>query len=91
MWTSVAAAIGAATMAIPLHAEAVPRCADRAGVMPAADGAGGVFAPAGRALWQRLDRLPPAAEILTVFRTVDGCPTPVVVRYGIGAAAKRGR
>ena len=35
--------------------------------------------------FRRLDRLPPAAEYLTVFRTVDRCPAPVVVRYDIGA------
>ncbi len=35
--------------------------------------------------FQRLDRLPPAAEYLTVYRAVGGCPTPVVVAYGIGA------
>ncbi|MBV9843142.1 MAG: hypothetical protein JOY99_16680 [Sphingomonadaceae bacterium] len=37
-----------------------------------------------RARAQRLDQLPPAAEILTVLRAVDGCARPVVVRYGIG-------
>ena len=40
------------------------------------------------ASFQRLDRLPPAAEIRTVLRAVDGCEAPVVVvRYGIGGRA----
>ena len=34
---------------------------------------------------RRLDQLPPANLYLTVFRTVDGCPKPVVVRYDVGA------
>lgn len=34
--------------------------------------------------FRRLDQLPPAAEYLTVYRAVDRCPSPVVVRYGIG-------
>ena len=41
-------------------------------------------ARAGQDGFRRLDRLPPAAEYLTVFRTVDRCPAPVVVRYDIG-------
>lgn len=38
--------------------------------------------------FRRLDRLPAAAEYLTVFRTVDRCPAPVVVRYNIGVSAR---
>ncbi len=34
---------------------------------------------------RRLDLLPPAQHVLTVFRTVDGCLAPVVVRSNIGA------
>ena len=34
---------------------------------------------------RRLDQLPPANLYLTVFRTVDGCTKPVVVRYEVGA------
>lgn len=37
---------------------------------------------------KRLDELPPANLVLTVLRTEDGCSTPVIVRYGIGAPAK---
>lgn len=33
---------------------------------------------------QRLDRLPPAKEILTVIHSIDGCQKPVVVRDNIG-------
>ncbi|WP_156340289.1 hypothetical protein [Sphingomonas sp. Leaf17] len=33
----------------------------------------------------KLGDLPPAAQIQTVWRQVDGCPTPVVLRDGIGA------
>ncbi len=45
-------------------------------------------ARAGKDGFRRLDRLPPAAEYLTVFRTVDRCPAPVVVRYAIGATPR---
>ena len=41
-------------------------------------------ARAGQDGFRRLDRLPSAAEYLTVFRNVDRCPAPVVVRYDIG-------
>ena len=34
---------------------------------------------------QPLGAMPPAAEIRAVYRTVDGCPAPVVLRKGIGA------
>lgn len=33
---------------------------------------------------RRLDRLPPAQHVLAVFRTVDGCLAPVIVRSEIG-------
>lgn len=39
--------------------------------------------------FQRLDRLPPAAAYLTVYRSVDGCPAPVIIRYNIGAPTPR--
>lgn len=38
--------------------------------------------------FQRLDRLPPAAEFLAVYRRVGQCPAPVVVRYNIGTARR---
>lgn len=39
----------------------------------------------GTATVRRLGEMPPAAHVLTVYRAVDGCPTPVVLRRGIGA------
>lgn len=33
----------------------------------------------------KLGELPPASQFLTVYREVDGCPKPVVVRRDIGA------
>jgi len=33
---------------------------------------------------RRLGDLPPANHVLTVYREVDRCPAPVIVRYGIG-------
>lgn len=38
---------------------------------------------------QTLGELPPAAQIQTVWRQVDNCPTPVVLRDGIGANEKQ--
>ena len=32
---------------------------------------------------------PPARQILTVLRTVDGCSKPVVIREDVGAPARR--
>ena len=37
---------------------------------------------------RKMGDLPPAAQIQTVWRQVDGCPTPVVLRDGIGANAR---
>ena len=34
---------------------------------------------------RKLGEMPGAAQILTVYRTVDKCPEPVVLRRGIGA------
>ncbi|WP_019831446.1 hypothetical protein [Sphingomonas sp. PR090111-T3T-6A] len=42
----------------------------------------------GKAGFQRLDKLPPANEQLTVIHSVDGCQKPVIVRYGIGGDPK---
>ena len=33
---------------------------------------------------RKLGEMPAAAQILTVYRTVDKCPEPVVLRRGIG-------
>jgi hypothetical protein len=38
-----------------------------------------------QASFKRLGDLPPAAHVLTVFRRIDGCVTPVVLRNGIEA------
>jgi hypothetical protein len=51
-------------------------------------------APAGagvRAELRKLDELPPANLVLAVYNQVDGCPVPVIVRYGLGGEALRGR
>lgn len=45
----------------------------------------------GRARFRRLDELPPAAAVKLVDRRVDGCETPLVVRYGIGSRPHQGR
>ncbi|MGI4876400.1 MAG: hypothetical protein ACRYG4_02815 [Janthinobacterium lividum] len=75
-------AVAALSLSAPALADIVPEwtsrtCAVDTRVLPAAaaklDG------------FHRLDRLPPAAEYLTVYRAVGRCPAPVVVRYGIGA------
>jgi hypothetical protein len=34
---------------------------------------------------RKLGEMPPADQVLTVYRTEDGCPKPVVVRRDIGA------
>ena len=39
---------------------------------------------------RRLDELPPANLVRTVLRTEDGCSTPEIVRYDIGAPAETG-
>jgi hypothetical protein len=38
---------------------------------------------------RRLGELPPGQLTLTVFREVDGCPDPLIVRYGIGSPEAR--
>lgn len=43
-------------------------------------------AAAGQGGFQRLDHLPAAKEYLTVYRSIGGCPAPVIVRYDIGAS-----
>ncbi len=35
---------------------------------------------------QRLGDLPPADQIKTVYREMNGCPAPLVVRSGVGAS-----
>ena len=47
--------------------------------------------PAEAARFRKLVDLPPANLQLTVLRTEDGCIVPVIVRYGIGAPARRDR
>jgi len=36
----------------------------------------------------RLTAEPPAKQVLTVLRTVDGCSTPVVIREDVGEAPR---
>ncbi len=38
-----------------------------------------------KATFKLLGELPPANHVLTVWRSVAGCPQPVVLREGIGA------
>lgn len=33
---------------------------------------------------RKLGDMPPADQIKTVYRSKDGCPDPLVVRYGVG-------
>lgn len=42
----------------------------------------------GKAGFKRLDQLPPANQQLALYRTIDGCQKPVIVRYGIGGDPK---
>ena len=37
---------------------------------------------------QRLDKMPPATAFRTVYREVDGCPTPVTLRKDIGNSVR---
>ena len=52
-------------------------------VRPAQGGEGGEPVRA-----ERLGELPPGNLILAVVRNIDKCQVPVIVRYGIGAAAE---
>lgn len=36
-----------------------------------------------------LGEMPPARQVLAVYRSIDGCPTPVVVRDEVGANVRR--
>ena len=38
---------------------------------------------------RRLGDMPPARQVLGVYRSIDGCPTPVVVRDEVGANGRR--
>lgn len=74
---ALAAAPGA-EVALPNNVPA--RCGEVYGVRPAAAG----DRPRGR----RLGDLPPADHVLTVFRTIDRCPAPVIVRSDIGGSQR---
>lgn len=37
---------------------------------------------------QRLDKMPPATAFRTVYREVDRCPTPVILRKDIGNSVR---
>ncbi len=52
------------------------QCKPTAGLVDHRDGTASV---------RPLAEMPPAARVLTVYREVDGCPTPVVLRRGVGA------
>lgn len=51
---------------------------------PCAPGATMVGAAAGKPGVRKLGEMPPASQILTVYRTVDRCPVPVVLRRDVG-------
>ncbi len=63
---------------------------ERPGIRPNCPATGPQMVEAkGHAGFQRLDKLPPANEQLTVLRTEGGCEKPVIVRYGIGGNPAR--
>ena len=45
----------------------------------------------GKGKFNRLGELPPAQLMLTVYREVDGCSEPVIVRHGYGLGAPPAR
>lgn len=77
-----AMALMAAVGVAPPAADAKPICQN--------DAPQAVDHPSPEATLRRLDELPPANLVRTVLRTEDGCSTPEIVRYGIGAPAKSG-
>lgn len=72
-----------APAALPQMPELRRDCPVDARVRPVGDPEAGRF--------RRLGDLPPAAHLLTVFRVVDGCPAPVIVRADIGAGIRARR
>ena len=73
---------GTAQTARPARAGApTPRTAKPADCQPTA---GIVTYRGGDVGPRKLGDLPPASQIYAVYNEVDGCPTPVVVREGIG-------
>ncbi len=72
-----------AALALPTAADARPPLAIRDGkpCMPTAALVGGEPQNPGI---RKLGDLPPAAQILTVYHTVDNCPEPVVLRREVG-------
>lgn len=40
---------------------------------------------------QKLGDEPPASRLYTLYRSVDGCPQPIVLQDGIGANKHKGR
>lgn len=72
-----------ATLALPTvdaHAQIVAgvhRCTNA--------GASQVRATGSKSGIHKLGEMPPAKQILTVLREIDGCSQPVVLRQGIGA------
>jgi hypothetical protein len=82
-------------LALPAASAAMPAPADiRAGTAsvrcPPGSGLRMAARPARGAAVRRLGDEPPAALVLTVWREVGGCPTPAVLREGIGAGPERG-
>jgi hypothetical protein len=72
-----------AALSLPAAADARPALATRDGkpCTPSATLVGGGAQKPGV---RKLGELPPASQILTVYRTVDKCPEPIVLRRGVG-------
>lgn len=68
---------------VPALADVVPSPRTKC---PATDHVVPTAAPGARRGFQRLDRLPPAAEYLALYRTIGDCPAPVIVRFPAEAA-----
>jgi hypothetical protein len=76
-----------AALALPSAALAQQRLVTRDG-KPCAASATLADGKASKPGTRKLGEMPGASQILTVYRTVDKCPEPVVLRSGIGATQK---
>ncbi|WP_375421357.1 hypothetical protein [uncultured Sphingomonas sp.] len=76
-----------AALALPSAASAQQRLVTRDG-KPCLPSATLVDGKGSKPAIRKLGEMPGASQILAVYRTVDKCPEPVVLRSGIGAAQK---
>lgn len=85
---SVPAAIIAASLAAASPATTPPAVSNPLAAPAHCDSKYGLHRAdsAGEARFKRLDELPPANLILTVYREIDRCPAPIVVRANIGVS-----